>query len=277
MEYTTYSKVEQESGDASKSDFSEDEGGLLMSQQPKSVVARLSYAVKRSWWVVGPSLWLLSLLATWIIASAASKSRYDISVGLDTELEPFKSQIEMYKTTFSSDLDWDANGTLRRVSRPGSLQFVGDPSPEIDANWEHITAGVAIDIKGPEAKTIEGTTYQKPDGSWFLAIEVFHQLHCLNMIRKTLHIEYYGINEPDMHPYRMHIEHCVDALREALMCRAELAPIPMEFNKRYRTARPAFVAAEHTCRNFDKIRDWAASQYPATHPLWLKAPDGKRV
>lgn len=86
MEYTTYSKVEQGSSDASKSDFSEDEGDLLMSQQPKSVVARLFYTVKRSWWVVGPSLWLLSLLATWIIASAASKSRYDISVGLDTEL-----------------------------------------------------------------------------------------------------------------------------------------------------------------------------------------------
>lgn len=87
MEYATYSKVNQESSDASKSDFSEDEGGsLLMSQQPKSFVARLSYAVKHSWWVAGPLLWLLSLLATWIIASVASKSPYDISVGLDTEL-----------------------------------------------------------------------------------------------------------------------------------------------------------------------------------------------
>ncbi len=87
MEYTIYSKVDQESSDASKSEFSKDEGGsLLMSQQPKSVVVRLSYAVKRSWWVVSPLLWLLSLLATWIIASAASKSGYDISVGLDTEL-----------------------------------------------------------------------------------------------------------------------------------------------------------------------------------------------
>jgi len=86
MEYATYSKVDQEFRDASKSEFSEDEGGLFMSQQPKSVAARLSYAAKRSWWIVGPSLWLLSLLLTWIIASAASKSRYDISVGLDTEL-----------------------------------------------------------------------------------------------------------------------------------------------------------------------------------------------
>ncbi|QKX64823.1 uncharacterized protein TRUGW13939_11999 [Talaromyces rugulosus] len=271
MEYATYSKVNQESSDASKSDFSEDEGGsLLMSQQPKSFVARLSYAVKRSWWVAGPLLWLLSLLATWIIASVASKSPYDISVGLDTELELFKPHIEMYKTTFSSDLDWDANGTLWRISRPGSLQYVGDPSPEIDANWEDLTQGVAIDIKGPEAKGIEGTTYQKPDGSWFLAIEAFHQLHCLNMIRKALDVEHYGINEKDQsdtHPWRMHIEHCIDALREAIMCRAEVAPIPMEFNAKYRMARPAFVAVEHTCRNFTQIRDFM-SQYKATQPLF---------
>ena len=48
MEYATYSKVDQESSDASKSEFYEDEGGLLMSQQTKSVAARLSYAAKRS-------------------------------------------------------------------------------------------------------------------------------------------------------------------------------------------------------------------------------------
>lgn len=47
----------------------------------------------------------------------------------------------MYTTTFSSDLDWDKNGKLQRISKPGSKHFVGDPSPEIDANWEHITNG----------------------------------------------------------------------------------------------------------------------------------------
>ena len=47
----------------------------------------------------------------------------------------------MFTTTFSSDLDWDKNGKLQRVSKPGSKKFVGEPSPEIDANWEHITNG----------------------------------------------------------------------------------------------------------------------------------------
>ncbi|TEA06088.1 Oxidase ustYa [Colletotrichum sidae] len=277
MNDTKYFKVEQESSDSSELGsqdhaLSGDESGRLMSQQPRSVAARLSHIVKRSWWLVGPFLWLLSLLFTWIIASAASKSPYDVAVGLETELEPIKPHIEMYTTTFSSDLDWDENGQLQRVSRPGSKQFVGDPSPEIDANWEHITNGVVVDLKGEAAETVIGKTYQKPDGSWYVGIEAFHQLHCLNMVRKSLHVDYYGINEPDPHPHKMHIEHCIDALREAIMCRAELTFIPMEFNAKYRTGRPAFVAREHTCRNFEKILDWA-HQYPSNETLFV-LPDG---
>ncbi|KAK1989887.1 hypothetical protein LX36DRAFT_664794, partial [Colletotrichum falcatum] len=146
MNNTKYSKVEQESSDSLKlgsqdDAFSDNESGRPLSQQPRSVATRFSRTVKRSWWLTGPFLWLLSLLFTWMIASAASKSPYDVSVGLETELEPIKSHIEMYTTTFSSDLDWDENGKLQRLSRPGSKQFVGDPSPEIDANWEHITNG----------------------------------------------------------------------------------------------------------------------------------------
>ncbi|CEJ81060.1 hypothetical protein VHEMI01211 [[Torrubiella] hemipterigena] len=273
MNYTKYSKVEQESSDSSKrgsqdDSFSDNESGLPLSQQPRSLATRLFHVAKRTWWLVGPFLWLLSLVVTWTIASAATKSPYDISRGLDTELEPLKSQIEMYTTTFSSDLDWDENGILQRVSRPGSKQFVGDPSPEIDANWEHITNGVVIDLKGKDAQTVIGKTYQKPDGSWYVGIEAFHQLHCLNMVRKALHVDYYGINEEDPHPHKMHIEHCIDALRESIMCRAELTFIPMEFNTKYRTGRPAFVAKEHTCRNFEKILDWA-HQYPINETLYV--------
>lgn len=91
MNDTKYSKVEQESSNSlelgSQDDaFSDNESGRPMSQQPRSVATRLSHIVKRSWWLVGPFLWLLSLLFTWMIASAASKSPYDVSVGLETEL-----------------------------------------------------------------------------------------------------------------------------------------------------------------------------------------------
>jgi len=46
----------------------------------------------------------------------------------------------------------------------------------------------------------------------------------------------------------------------------------MEFNAKYRSERPAFVAREHTCRNFEKILDWA-HQYPSNETLFV-LPDG---
>lgn len=93
------------------------------------------------------------------------------------------------------------------------------------------------------------------------------------MIRRSIHVDYYGINKFDPHPYKMHIERYIDALiRESIMCRAELTFIPMEFNAKYRSGRPAFVAREHTCRNFEKILDWA-HQYPVNETLFV-LPDG---
>lgn len=92
------------------------------------------------------------------------------------------------------------------------------------------------------------------------------------MLLKALHIDYYGIIEADLDPWKLHIEHCIDALRESIMCRAELTFIPMEFNAKYRSGRPAFVAREHTCRNFEKILDWA-HQYPSNKTLFV-LPNG---
>lgn len=103
MNYTKYSKVEQESSDSLKlgsqdEAFFDNESGLPMSQQLRSVAttSRLFQIAKRTWWLVGPFLWLLSLLFTWMIASAASKSPYDMSIGLETELGEHHSLLRQH-------------------------------------------------------------------------------------------------------------------------------------------------------------------------------------
>jgi len=58
--------------------------------------------------------------------------------------EPLKSQIEITRYKYLGDLDWDENGTLYRPDTPGATQYVGPPSPEIDAAWEHIIPGTFV-------------------------------------------------------------------------------------------------------------------------------------
>ncbi|KAJ8132760.1 hypothetical protein O1611_g860 [Lasiodiplodia mahajangana] len=270
MEHAAYSKLHHEGTDPdlAEVDIRQGENYRFLNPKTGNYLQRIYQATKGRWVAVTVVIWFISLLLTWKIASVVTRPRYDVSLGLNTELEPLKSQIEMQVIRFTGDLDWDENGTLIRT-HPGPIEYVGDPTPEIDAAWEHLIFGEAVDLKGDEARTIEGTTFQKAGGWWVLGIEVFHHLHCLNMIRKTLHLDYYGINEDSMERYNTHIEHCIDSIRQALMCTSDITPFTVEWNTRYHRPRPDFITTPHTCRNFEKLRDWALEHATEQHPKWI--------
>jgi hypothetical protein len=61
-----------------------------------------------------------------------------------------------------------------------------------------------------------------------------------------------GRKQPDRN-----IDHCLDALREQLMCTADIGILPYVRVKDKDRAYPDFPAAPHMCRNFDDIREWA--------------------
>lgn len=53
-----------------------------------------------------------------------------------------------------------------------------------------------------------------------------------------------------------HLEHCIDALRQSLMCSADVTPIPWKWREEDHEAK-AVAEIAHTCRNFEDIRVWA--------------------
>ncbi|KAK8096070.1 hypothetical protein PG999_014092 [Apiospora kogelbergensis] len=69
-----------------------------------------------------------------------------------------------------------------------------------------------------------------PENRYVVSFSVFHDLHCLNMIRKQLFPDYYtqfkieNRTEKDVE----HMMHCVDALRQSTLCHADLATIPFQ-------------------------------------------------
>lgn len=52
-----------------------------------------------------------------------------------------KPELEIEMKRFTADLDWDKDGNLHAVEIPGAKKYVGEPSPEIDANWEALIPG----------------------------------------------------------------------------------------------------------------------------------------
>jgi len=99
-----------------------------------------------------------------------------------------------------------------------------------------------------------------------IQLDVWHELHCLNDLRKLLYPEAYGslqsMTFPNgtidrEQPMFRHWDHCVDMLRQTLMCHADVSPIPFHINTPQNTAIIPRLETTHTCRDFDAIRAWA--------------------
>ncbi|KAK0672606.1 hypothetical protein QBC41DRAFT_299544 [Cercophora samala] len=112
-------------------------------------------------------------------------------------------------------------------------------------------------ISAAEARPMENKTLPIPgeQGRYIIQLAVFHQLHCLNIIRKGI---YYGVdmtNVDDLFGIE-HIDHCIDMLRQSLMCTSDVTPITFS-RKSLREPMQGVAEVIHTCRNFPQIQKWA--------------------
>ena len=92
-------------------------------------------------------------------------------------------------------------------------------------------------------------------GGYLAVVDVFHELHCLNYVREYLHQDYYKVKEPPESRI-LHVDHCIDTLRQTLMCHGDIALHTFDWIPDYRRPWPNFNVV-HECRNFDAIYDWA--------------------
>uniref|UniRef100_A0A0W0G7V4 Tat pathway signal sequence n=1 Tax=Moniliophthora roreri TaxID=221103 RepID=A0A0W0G7V4_MONRR len=133
--------------------------------------------------------------------------------------------------------------------------YSNPPSDEVDAAWEDLYNVFGISaIPRESAVLLPNETIHVPgDKSHYLVgLDVFHQLHCLNRIRKALYPVYYPPDErEDAETRARHLSHCVNSIRQSIQCSSDISAIVFEED-----TRPLFEIV-HSCRNFTKIREWA--------------------
>jgi len=61
------------------------------------------------------------------------------------------------------------------------------------------------------------------------------------------------------------IDHCIDSLRQAIMCHGDISLFVHRWNEDAQFWRARFNTAT-TCRNFDRIQDWASERYIEEYP-----------
>ncbi|KAJ2982633.1 hypothetical protein NQ176_g1255 [Zarea fungicola] len=172
-----------------------------------------------------------------------------------------KPAIAVSEIRFTGGIKFHDNGTMFRDRGPGP-QYVGLPSQNIDDNWDALigTRYLAFTEEQKHLFNVEIDKSPK-DGLYRAGPDVFHSLHCVNKLRQTLDAYMYRLEDRvDESPQNvMHIEHCLDFLRQLVQCGSDLTPIPLVYSKGAGFAIPDFEQV-HTCRSFASIKDWAAKQ-----------------
>lgn len=81
------------------------------------------------------------------------------------------------------------------------------------------------------------------------------------MLRKSLWPEYYPratrFNETTNFG---HLDHCVESLRQSLICSSDVSPIVYRWSDRF-SKNLAKLNTVHSCRNFEDVRDWAFGRW----------------
>ncbi|KAF3022018.1 hypothetical protein E8E14_012277 [Neopestalotiopsis sp. 37M] len=173
-----------------------------------------------------------------------------------TDLTTAKHLSELVEYRFTGGIQVDHEGKLYREINPMEPQYAGEPSPEIDKAWDDLlTVDLNLDLN--DLHGAERASVPTADGKGVLiSLDVYHSLHCIDLVRKAIDFRYYYPTGQVPYFYRPHVDHCVDYLRQAIQCQGDLTPLTYAQVEPKGNIVPVF-GTPHTCRNFSKIHEWA--------------------
>jgi hypothetical protein len=168
------------------------------------------------------------------------------------------------------DITWKAspvNGSFDKLSiyrRPAS--------PDVDQAWTDLGADLKpFIIPEDEAEKYglhPGQVKRIPEqgGGYVAILESTHHLHCLNVLRQGSHFDYpyyralglesgRGVFADTEDWVRLHLSHCLEMLRQRLMCTADTNVCGQVWVEDYGPL--VFANVDRKCRNYDEITQWA--------------------
>ncbi|RAL08250.1 uncharacterized protein BO97DRAFT_461742 [Aspergillus homomorphus CBS 101889] len=96
-------------------------------------------------------------------------------------------------------------------------------------------------------------------------VKVYHQLHCLKNIRRAF--KQLLSHDANAIPFS-HVEHCLDTLRQDLMCRADDTPMPS-----LRLVNGAGEGQIRQCKDFEKLVAW--TKHPDRDACYRRLSDSR--
>ncbi|KAJ8125400.1 hypothetical protein O1611_g8239 [Lasiodiplodia mahajangana] len=146
--------------------------------------------------------------------------------------------------------------------------YSGYPRPEIDRNWDKLLNAENIILEPEVLKRYgrEDLGVAVPEGGGYLGT--------LNKrLYQYMYQEHYwsDLTDAQRDVNRLHNEHCLDFLRQASMCHADIGLITFQWSPTSRI--PIANATTHQCAKWDKIDQWTKERtVDMMKPGWLVHP-----
>ncbi|KAK7964018.1 hypothetical protein PG988_010992 [Apiospora saccharicola] len=181
--------------------------------------------------------------------------------------------------------------------------YRGPPGPETDAAWARVANSEMIVVSTADIVRLgkdPATTVRAP-AAWGLGpdahlgvFDVFHQVHCLNALRRGIYYEHYfapalGANKTEV--FYNHMGHCMSILLQNIMCAASLDVIThsirrgaeadvgavTDWVRGHRLPVPDF-SIQHQCRDIEAVVEWQEKN-KVDYEIWstMKAPEGANM
>ncbi|KAN0122945.1 protein of unknown function (DUF3328) domain containing protein [Hyaloscypha variabilis] len=198
---------------------------------------------------------LLSLSFTMFISAFFTRATTLQHVKQFSAYSPAAKAVEYNKVKF--------NNTMGEGS-----PYVGS-GPEVDKAWHAISYDIGdqvitneeLDIIGMPKTHLRAIHPKTGVEGYRVGLEVFHQLHCINLLRQVTYKDYYtklgnGNFAAGEEELQMHTDHCLEILRLNVQCNADVGVFTFYLLEDDPLPWPE-LNSWHQCRNFDKVRDWA--------------------
>ncbi|THV45576.1 hypothetical protein BGAL_0473g00050 [Botrytis galanthina] len=158
----------------------EDRATVTTNHSSKVSISRSFYFASLSLFILCPVL----IVALFVLHGRLSQAQVNSGFlkGFTTELDPIKSVISEQTVRFTGGLHYHKNGTLYREAIEGEPQYVGSPSPEIDAAWNQLLKGQYMNLVGDEASSMTDRTWKDDHCNYEVALDVMHTLHCVTTV-----------------------------------------------------------------------------------------------
>lgn len=153
-------------------------------------------------------------------------------------------------------------------------KYDGPPTVDKDRAWDRLIKPAYFNATFEDleraGESLDNVT-QLTGGGYLASIGVYHELHCVRQLRFYIYKDRYypNISKTEDRYLRIHLDHCIEALRETIMCSGNTALISFYWDKPTATQPAAQSNARSQCAQWDSIERWGHSRMVSTNPDFI--------